>query len=121
MHDFDGDIEVFRVFNISKCNRNAPILVKMKSESASDDVAFSINDIFHYLITLFLGMISTKLLLELIESVKFMRSLTFWKKVYLPSYPTRSISLSLVFAHACGICEVRSIKNEANFPDKKWA
>ena len=30
-----------RVFNISLCNRNIPILVKMRGQSASDDFAFS--------------------------------------------------------------------------------
>ena len=34
------------VFNIPKYNRNAPILVKMRGESASDDVAFPKYGIF---------------------------------------------------------------------------
>ena len=37
-----------RVFNISIYNRNVPILVEMRGQSASDDVAFSRYGIFHY-------------------------------------------------------------------------
>ena len=45
MADYEGDIEVFK---IPMCNRNSPILVKMRGQSASDDVLFPICGIFPY-------------------------------------------------------------------------
>ena len=45
-----------RVFNISIYNRNVPIPVKMRGQSASDDVAFSRYGIFPYLTLFFTSM-----------------------------------------------------------------
>ena len=45
-----------RVFDISIYNRNVPILVKMRGQPASHDVAFSRYGIFHYLTLLIMLM-----------------------------------------------------------------
>ena len=60
-----------RVFNISIYNRNVPILVKMRGQSASDDVAFSKYGIFHYL-TLFLMLMPTPSNFKEVARVQFL-------------------------------------------------
>ena len=60
-----------RVFNISIYNRNVPILVKMRGQSASDDVAFSRYGIFHYL-TLFLMLMPTPSNFKEVARVQFL-------------------------------------------------
>ena len=60
-----------RVFNILIYNRNIPILVKMRGQSASDDVAFSRYGIFHYF-TLFLILMPTPSNFKEVARVQFL-------------------------------------------------
>ena len=60
-----------RVFDISIYNRNVPILVKMRGQSASDDVAFSRYGIFHYF-TLFLMLMPTPSNFKEVARVQFL-------------------------------------------------
>ena len=59
-----------RVFNISIYNKNVPILVEMRGQSASDDVAFSRYGIFHYF-TLFLILMPTPSNFKEVARVQF--------------------------------------------------
>ena len=60
-----------RGFDISIYNRNVRILVKMRGQSASDDVAFSRYGIFHYF-TLFLMLMPTPSNLKEVARVQFL-------------------------------------------------
>ena len=60
-----------RVFNNSIYNRNVPILVEMRGQSASDDVAFSRYGIFHYF-TLFLILMPTPSNFKEVARVQFL-------------------------------------------------
>ena len=60
-----------RVFNISIYNRNIPILVKMRGQSVSDDMAFSRYGIFHYF-TLFIILMSTPSNFKEVARVQFL-------------------------------------------------
>ena len=60
-----------RVFNISIYNKNVPILVKMRGQLASDDVALSRYGIFHYF-TLFLILMSTPSNFKEVARVQFL-------------------------------------------------
>ena len=60
-----------RVFKISIYHRNVPILVEMRGQSASDDVAFSRYGIFHYF-TLFLILMPTPSNFKEVARVQFL-------------------------------------------------